>query len=464
MSFRQSRFWILLFVWVSFNVPAPVTAADKPEKKRPNILLITADNLGYGDLGCYGNPVMKTPMLDQLASEGVRLTDFYTASPTCTVSRATLLTGRYPQRIGLNHQLSADENYGDGLRKREVLIPEYLKQQGYRTACFGKWNVGFSPGSRPTERGFDEFFGFAAGNIDYYHHYYAGRHDLWRGLKEVFVEGYSTDLFADAACQYISAESDQPFFIYLPFNAPHFPSPRNKQPGQGNEWQAPDRAFEKYGYDPKTQNPQERYRAVVTALDSAIGRVLKQLDTSGLRDKTIVIWYSDNGAFMLKDRGLEVASNKPLRDGGVTLWEGGIRVPAIIRYPGHLKAGTVNQSPLISLDILPTLITLAGGQLPAERILDGQDMLPALAAQTAPEPRTFFFQYRNFSAVRRGKYKLVRIKPNQPFMLFDLEQDLSETTDLAERNPKVLNQLQQAYADWEREVAENEERRRKSEN
>ncbi|HAH43347.1 sulfatase-like hydrolase/transferase [Gimesia sp.] len=454
MSFRQFRFISIVCSLICFHWCVSITAAEKTEVKRPNILLITADNLGYGDLGCYGNRVMKTPVLDQLATEGIRLTDFYTASPTCTVSRATLLTGRYPQRIGLNHQLSADENYGDGLRKSEVLIPQYLKPLGYRTACFGKWNVGFSPGSRPTERGFDEFFGFAAGNIDYYHHYYAGRHDLWRGLKEVFVEGYSTDLFADAACQYIATKSDQPFFIYLPFNAPHFPSKRNKQPGQGDEWQAPDRAFEKYGYDPKTRNPQERYRAVVTALDSAIGRVLKQLDESGLRDNTIVIWYSDNGAFMLKDRGLEVASNKPLRDGGVTLWEGGIRVPAIIRYPGQLKAGTVSQSQLISLDILPTLVTLAGGELPAGRILDGQDMLPLLKAQAESEPRTFFFEYRNFSAVRRGKYKLLRVKPDQPFMLFDLEQDLSETMDLAEQRPQLVKELQQAYAEWEREVAE----------
>ncbi len=197
--YRRLCFFLIVVGLFCSAFPFPVTAAEKQTRSRPNILLMTADNLGYGDLACYGNPVMKTPQLDRLAQQGVRLTDFYTASPTCTVSRATLLTGRYPQRIGLNHQLTAVENYGDGLRKSELLIPQYLKQQGYRTACFGKWNVGFSPGSRPTERGFDEFFGFAAGNIDYYHHFYAGRHDLWRGLKEVVVEGYSTDLFADEA-------------------------------------------------------------------------------------------------------------------------------------------------------------------------------------------------------------------------------------------------------------------------
>ena len=229
---RRWFFYLIVVSLLGFSPFSSISANEKQARRRPNILLITADNLGYGDLGCYGNPVMKTPQLDRLAQQGVRLTDFYTASPTCTVSRATLLTGRYPQRIGLNHQLTAVENYGDGLRKSELLIPNYLKQQGYRTACFGKWNVGFSPGSRPTERGFDEFFGFAAGNIDYYHHFYAGRHDLWRGLKEVFEEGYSTDLFADEACRFIAENQQGPFFIYLPFNAPHFPGKRNKQPGQ----------------------------------------------------------------------------------------------------------------------------------------------------------------------------------------------------------------------------------------
>jgi len=449
---RRWFFYLIVVSLLGFSPFSSISANEKQARRRPNILLITADNLGYGDLGCYGNPVMKTPQLDRLAQQGVRLTDFYTASPTCTVSRATLLTGRYPQRIGLNHQLTAVENYGDGLRKSELLIPNYLKQQGYRTACFGKWNVGFSPGSRPTERGFDEFFGFAAGNIDYYHHFYAGRHDLWRGLKEVFEEGYATDLFADEACRFIAENQQGPFFIYLPFNAPHFPGKRNKQPGQANEWQAPDSAFEVYGYAPQTKDPQQRYRAVVTALDTAIGRVLQQLDMSGLSENTIVIWYSDNGAFMLKERGLEVASNKPLRDGGITLWEGGIRVPAIVRYPGQIKAGTVNHSQIISLDILPTLIALAGGTLPADRKLDGQNILPVLEAPETAEARTFFFQYQKYSAVRQGKYKLLRTKPDQSFMLFDLEQDLGETTDLTDKHPEVAAQLKRAYETWERET------------
>ena len=219
--------------------------------ERPNVVLMTADNLGYGDVGCYGSETIKTPRIDRLAGEGVRLTDFYTASPTCTVSRATLLTGRYPQRIGLNHQLSAEQNYGVGLRKSEKLLPEYLKPLGYATGCFGKWNIGFAEGSRPTERGFDEFLGFAGGNIDYYTHVYAGRHDLYEGSEEAHREGYSTYLFADAACDFIRRHAGRrPFFLYVPFNAPHFPQARNKRPGEPVVWQAPAEAFEAYGLKP----------------------------------------------------------------------------------------------------------------------------------------------------------------------------------------------------------------------
>ncbi|MCA9042402.1 MAG: sulfatase-like hydrolase/transferase, partial [Planctomycetaceae bacterium] len=181
MLFRI-RIFLLPFLLLSID-----TLSGAEPEQRPNILLITADNLGYGDLGCYGNPVMKTPHFDQLAQEGLRCTSFYSASPTCTVSRATLLTGRFPQRIGLNHQLNYEENYGAGLSLKEKLLPEYLKPLGYETACFGKWNIGFGEGYRPTDRGFDTFLGFAAGNIDYYHHVYNGRHDLWRDEEEVYV-------------------------------------------------------------------------------------------------------------------------------------------------------------------------------------------------------------------------------------------------------------------------------------
>lgn len=240
----------------------PCARASGRSLERPNIVLITADNLGYGDVGCYGNNVIKTPNIDRLASQGVRSTDFYTASPTCTVSRASLLTGRYPQRHGLNIQLPGIEgNYGVGLRQSEILIPQILRRVGYRTACFGKWNIGFAEGSRPTERGFDEFFGHASGDIDYYTHVYNGRLDMHRGTEPVRVRGYSSDLFAEAACDFIRRNAERPFFLYLPFNAPHYPNPRNKKPGEPAIWQAPKRVFDAYGYCHETTDGKRRYYA-----------------------------------------------------------------------------------------------------------------------------------------------------------------------------------------------------------
>ncbi len=423
------------------------------ELSPPNIVLITADNLGYGDVGCYGNREVKMPNIDRLAGEGVRCIDFYTASPTCTVSRASLLTGRYPQRHGLTYQLPGLQgNYGIGLRHSEVLLPQLLKPKGYSTACFGKWNIGFAKGSRPTERGFDEFFGHASGNIDYYQHLYNGWLDMHRGTEAVRVDGYSTDLFADAACKFIRHNHERPFFVYLPFNAPHFPNALNKLPGEPCIWQAPSRAFEAYGYDPDTTDEKERYNAVIAAMDEAIGRVLDAIDASGLNENTIVIFYSDNGAFMLANRGLEVASNKPLRDGGVTLWEGGIRVPCIVRWPTRLKDGTVCREPLLSCDFFPMIVNAAGAELPADLIIDGRDPTATLAGEAASPHEAIFFQFRNYSAVRSGHYKLLRTQPNKPFMLFDLENDISESRDLATDKPDVAVALQRKFEEWRAEV------------
>src|SRR5688572_13814050 len=350
----------------------------------PNILLVTADNLGMGDVGCYGSKEIKTPNIDALAREGVRCTTFYTASPTCTVSRAALLTGRYPQRIKLNIQLPGIEgNYGVGLRQSERLIPAYLKTAGYATGAFGKWNIGFAPGSRPTERGFDEFIGNPSGNIDYYTYSYQGKHDLYRNTEEYRSNKYSTDLYADSAIDFIERHAQKPFFVYLPFNAPHFPSAGNLPKGEQAKWQAPDEYFRLYGFSPDEPDPKKRYRVVVSAMDAALGRVLKNVDQLGLRENTLVIFYSDNGAFMLTGRGLEVASNAPFRSGGVTLWEGGLRVPAVFRWPGRLPAGTVCHEPVISTDILRMLLRAARLPLPADRVLDGRDVIETLAGRQA---------------------------------------------------------------------------------
>ncbi len=435
----------------------PLRAADSREHLRPNILVITADNLGYGDLRCFNSDSpIKTPNLNRLAAEGVRLTSFYTASPTCTVSRASLLTGRIPQRHGLNHQLPGIEgNYGVGLDQREILIPQILKTAPtpYVSSCFGKWNIGFAAGSRPTERGFDMFLGHASGNMDYYHHIYNGRHDLFRGTDEFHADGtYSTDLFADAAIEFVRRESEagRPWFCYLPFNAPHFPNAKNKKPGQLVRWQAPANVLARYGLSPDETDPKNRYAAVVTALDESIGRVLDALKTVGVADNTFVFFYSDNGAFRLGRRGIDVGSNRPLRDGGVTCWEGGLRVAALARWPGRIPAGSTVSEPLWSPDLLTACTGLSGAEIPKDRIYDGKDPLPVLTDGAVSPHESFYFEYRGHRALRKGDWKIVRESPAQPWQLFNLAEDVGETTDLASALPERVAELKASLTDWQR--------------
>lgn len=452
----MNRISMLTLVAVLLALPARLDAADARSDTRPNILIMTADNLGYGDLPCY-NPrsPIKAPNLDRLAAQGARLTSFYTAAPTCTVSRACLLTGRIPQRHGLDDQLPGIEgNYGIGLSHEEILIPQILKTgpTPYATGCFGKWNIGFAKGSRPTERGFDEFIGHASGNMDYYHHTYAGKHDLHQGTEELHADGrYSTDLFADAAIGFIRRKSKarQPWFCYLPFNAPHFPSAKNKRPGQPVRWQATDRAFAAYGISPDESDPNNRYNAVITALDEAIGRVLDALEAAGVADDTFLFFYSDNGAFKLGREDIDIGCNEPLRHGGVTCWEGGLRVAALARWPGKIQAGSVISEPFWSPDLLTACARLAGARLPDDRVYDGKDPLPLLTQGARSPHDSFFFIYRNYAALREGDWKIVREKPNHPWQLFNLAEDPGESQNLAGDQPRRVAKLQAAFANWE---------------
>ncbi len=427
------------------------------EDRPDNILIITADNIGYGDLPGY-NPAatIKTPNLDRLASQGAKLTNYYTASPTCTVSRACLLTGRISMRHGLKKQLGGVEgNYGIGLSHSEILIPDILNKAPipYGTACFGKWNVGFAKGSRPTERGFDEFTGHASGNIDYYHHHYNKKHDLFKGTEELFLEGqYSTDIFADAAIEYMDRQtkdhSERPFFVYLPFNSPHFPNKGSKRPGQPNIYQAPDWAFQELGLSPDESDAKKRYDAVVYALDKAIGRILDSLDKSGAAENTFVFFMSDNGAFRLNRKGIDVGINDPLRSGGVTCWEGGLRVPAIVRWPKKIKAGTVINEPFWSPDLLVTAAKIAGARLPEGVVYDGKNVLPILTEGAKSPHESFFYNYNKHAALRKGDWKIVREKPDRPWQLFNLADDISESTNLASEEKEHLAELEKEYAKW----------------
>ncbi|MEZ5401389.1 MAG: sulfatase-like hydrolase/transferase [Bryobacteraceae bacterium] len=418
-------------------------------RAKTNLLVITADNLGYGDLGCYGNTEIKTPHFDAFARQGVRFTNFYTSSPTCTASRAGLLTGRHPVRFGLNYQLSAEENKrGTGLPHTEKTLPQYVKPNGYATGAFGKWNLGWAPGSRPTERGFDEFLGHRSGNIDYYTHIYNGDLDLYRGVEPARVEGYSVDLFADAAIDFTGRHRARPWLCYLPFNSPHFPNPKNRQTGETNQWQAPDSFFAEYGYSPSEPDERKRYRVVVTALDAAFGRVMAHLDRTGLAARTLVFFYSDNGAFMLPGRGLEVQTNRPLRSGGVTCWEGGIRVAGMARWPGRIPEDRDCDALLSAHDVVPLAARLAGANLDPARVYDGIDPLPALTGRDHTRSRRLFFEWQKQQAVRGGRWKLIRESPQAPWQLYDLAKDIAELNNVAPGHPSTVTELAAAFARW----------------
>jgi len=454
MKTDKHRCWggltgIIAVVLLACCIAGPLFASEAISK--PNILIITLDNLGYSDLPCFNaDSEVIAPNFDRLSAEGARLTNFYTASPTCTVSRACLLTGRIARRHGLTKQLPGIEgNYGRGLALSEILIPQVLSKAGYATGCFGKWNIGFAPGSRPTERGFDEFFGHASGNIDYYTHVYNGKHDMHRGIEEAYVEGYAPDLFADAAIDFIDRQQSKPWFVYLPFNSPHFPNQRNKAPGEEVIWQAPDEAFEAYGYGPQTRDAKKRYRAVLTALDLSLGRVLDYLKEVGADEKTFVFVFSDNGAFMLEDRGLEVSSNAPLRNGGVTCWEGGLRVAAWARWPGHIEEGSTIEEPLWSPDLMIACAGLSESNLPKDRQYDGRDPLPVLTAGAESPHQSLHFEYHKHAALRKVDWKIVRTKPTEPWQLFNLADDLGETTNLAETHQEKLMELVGEFNGWQ---------------
>ncbi len=424
--------------------------AQEPTTSPDNIVLIYIDNVGWGDLACYGNPVIRTPNIDRLASRGVRLTDFYIPSSSCSPSRGALLTGRYPDRNGLTHQLSVQENWtGIGLPHSERLLPEYLRELGYATGAFGKWNLGFAEGSRPTDRGFDEYIGCISGNCDYFTYSYNGRHDLYVGTEPARMEGYTTDIFANSASAFIRRNTGRPFFAYVPFNAAHYPNPRNKAPGQPFLWQAPAEFFRLYGYDPDTTVTRQGYHAVVSAMDAGIGRILDEIDRHGLRQSTLVILASDNGAWVGPKRPeLEVASNGPFRDGRTSLYEGGVRTPAIIRWPGKLPENTVVRKPIVNMDLFVLSMQAAAASLPDDRIIDGLDPLDTLRDGARSPHRNIYFRYRNVNAMRQGRWKVVRPTPDEPVELYDMELDFGETTNLATEHPDLVRNLWREFEDW----------------
>jgi len=419
--------------------PAPAKPADGPAQDAPpNLLFILADDLGYGDVGCYGCPDIRTPHLDRLAADGVRFTDAYAGGAVCSPTRAAFVTGLYPPRTGLENAIYYQQK-GTGLPVGEPTLATRLRKAGYATGLVGKWHLGYDDGRRPMQQGFDHFFGLLGGN----HHYFThvdriGVHDLWRGDKPVTQPGYTTDLLTEDAVAFLRRHREEPFFLFLSHAAPHFP------------WQGPDDADRLV--EPKHKSWQtgdrETYVAMVERMDHGIGRVLDELQRLGLARRTLVVFTSDNG-------GHTHSRNAPLRDGKATLWEGGIRVPCIARWPGVIPPGRVSRQVTITMDWTATFLALAGRRgAPAD--LDGIDLTAALKDPEKRTPRTLFWRrvkgphrlnVREQRAVRDGRWKLL-VEPDGSTMVFDLEEDPAESRDRAGERPDLVRRLRDRLDRW----------------
>jgi arylsulfatase A-like enzyme len=441
---------------IALMPPASAAAAD-----RPNVVLIVADNLGYGDLSCYGCPDIKTPNIDALAAQGVRFTSFYANGPECTPTRTALLTGRYQQRVaGLECAIGSGNvgRYDDairlaqqhqlGLPASETTIVRLLHEAGYRTVGFGKWHLGYEKQFLPPRHGFDYFLASLGGTIDYfYHNEPDGTPVLYENDQPMRRDGYFTDMITDGAVDFLKKHPPgTPFFLYLPYTAPSAPfqrpdrmpeKPKVSTAWDSGDWQAGTR---------------DVLRLILQRLDQGVGKVLAVLEETGQADRSLVIFMSDNGAYPI------AASNAPFRGYASELFEGGIHVPCIVRWPGVLPKGVVDDRPVMGFDLSASILAAAGIQAPPGRTLDGQDVLGQIAKGEPPRPRTLFWRARRadrtWRAVRDRDLKYVSKQDGSQLdeYLFNLAQDPGETTNLIQKLPDDADRLRRLLAEWEQQV------------
>jgi N-acetylgalactosamine-6-sulfatase len=427
----------------------------------PNIVLIVADNLGHGDLSCYGCPDIKTPTIDQLASDGVRFTNFYANGPECSPTRTALLTGRYPQRVGglecaigtgnvgrYDHAIYLAERNDLGLPPSETTIADLLKQVGYKTVGLGKWHLGYERKFLPPNFGFDYFLASLGGTIDYFYHTEPdGTPVLFENDRLVDRKGYFTDMITEGAVQFLEDQPDgEPFLLYLPYTAPsaplqhpdHVPDrPKRASKWDANSWQ---------------KGTRDVLRLIIQRLDQGIAKVLRTLDETGRRDTTLVIFCSDNGAYPI------AASNAPFRGFASELLEGGIHVACIARWPGKIPSGIVDDRLVMTFDLSASILAAAGATPPADRPLDGCDILGHIATGQPPRPRTLFWRSRRadrtWKAVRSQDLKYVSLQDADEFQeyLYDVARDPGETNDLLNARRSQAARLKDLLADWEREM------------
>jgi arylsulfatase A-like enzyme len=405
----------------------------------PNIIYIMADDLGYADVGCYGRPELKTPNIDSLARKGTRFTQAYANSAVCSATRLALITGRYQYRLrlGLEEPLAASQDIG--LPPEHPTLPSLLRQAGYGTTLIGKWHLGALPKFSPTLSGYDHFYGFRSGAVDYYtHKSSADRDDFWDDNVPVSKSGYMTTLLGDRAVEVVSAyaRARQPFYVSLHFNAPHWP------------WEVPgdDRDSKRVAgtllrdYDGGSL---ATYHKMIAEMDMQIGRVLKALRSAGVADNTIVIFTSDNGGERFSDVW-------PFTGRKTELLEGGLRIPSIISWPGKIAANKVTEQVAISMDWVPTLLAAAGAQPDPAYPLDGVNLLPVLTQQGPLLPRKLYWRYKSNHqrAMRDGDYKFLKILDNT--FLFNVVEDPLERANLKGRHKEVFERMQADWLQWNR--------------
>jgi arylsulfatase A-like enzyme len=440
-------------------------------EKRPNFIIIFTDDQGYQDLGCYGSPLIKTPNLDRMAEEGIRFTDFYSASPVCSPSRAALLTGCYPPRVSIPDVLFPGEERGHiGLNPDEITIADFLKKQGYATTCIGKWHLGHKTEFLPTRQGFDSYYGIPYSNDMEMDPKMKLADDIklnkgmtperirneepkghWVPLmQDEEVIEYPCDQtnltkqYTEKAVEFIKENKNKPFFLYLPHTMPHVPLFASK-------------AF-------KGKSKRGLYGDVIEEIDWSVGEILKTLKGCRIDENTLVIFASDNGPWLqFKEEG---GSALPLRDGKFTTYEGGMRMPCIMRWPGTIPAGQVCSEVASTIDFLPTVATLTGAKVPKDRIIDGKSILPLMKnAKSSKTPHEDFFYYREgavLEAVRTGHWKLRKAIPEEHeerqqvvVELYNLKEDISEITNLAEKHPDIVKRLKETMQRFDRELKAN---------
>ncbi|MBS1543166.1 MAG: sulfatase-like hydrolase/transferase [Bacteroidetes bacterium] len=398
--------------------------------RRPNIIYIMVDDMGYGDLSCFGRKDYQTPVLDGFAKEGVRLTNAYAACAICTPTRVGFMTGRFPARnpIGLREPLLMDStDIHIGLDPKTPTISSLLKEAGYSTALIGKWHLGFEPPYLPLNHGFDYFFGITAGGADYVSHHYDGNPTLFENDQPVEEQGYLTDLITNHAIQFLKGEGrTHPFFLSLQYTAPHWP------------WQKPGDMALPDSVGMKAGGSAEVYSAMVTSLDQNIGRVLSFLKEEDLEDNTIVVFTSDNGGEKFSNMGI-------YRGGKFQLWEGGIRVPAMVRWPGKITPGSQSNQVAVTMDWTATLLN-AGGVKLDNLNLDGVDLMPQLMDGASDIARKLYWRVANrtpYAAFTSGSWKYLKEKDTE--YLFNLSEDPTESHDLKDEHPERFQKMKSSY-------------------